>query len=137
MMAGNMMTIRMKAFGKDTNGRSTWAEVDIPLRQVTPLHAETARQEGTYWGISLNQMVEPVGGGQDEMHLTNVPRLVWGMSGHHEHRLQSGEVRRSAMGEGVFVQGTSLHHASFARSREPVITLSLTLPGTDLYDFKV
>jgi hypothetical protein len=30
-----------------------------------------------------------------------------------------------------------LHHASFARSREPVITLSVTFPGTVDYEFKV
>jgi hypothetical protein len=131
------MKLKMKAFGKDANDRSTWAVVEIPFTEVTPLHAETARQDGAYWGISINQMVEPVGGGPQEMHLTHAPRMVWGMSGHHEHMLQSGELRRSAAGEGVYVQGTSLHHASFARSREPVITLSLTFPGTDMYQFKV
>jgi hypothetical protein len=40
------------------------------------------------------------------------------------------------MGEGVVVTGPSLHHSSFARSREPVITLSLTFPGTNVYEFK-
>ena len=70
------------------------------------------------------------------MHLTNQPRMVWAMSGHLENILQSGEVRRSAMGEGVYVQGLALHHSSFARSREPVITQSLTFPGTDIYEFR-
>ncbi len=132
-----MPSLRMKAFGVDDNGRSTWTEVEIPFRQVTPLHAETARQDGAYWGISLNQIGEPVGGGPEEMHLTHAPRMVWGMSGHHDHLLQSGEMRRSATGEGVYVRGTSLHHASFARSRAPVITLSLTFPGNDQYELKV
>ena len=103
---------------------------------MTPLHAETARQEGGYWGISLNQPVEPIGGGPAEMHLTNQPRMVWAMAGHLDNTLQSGEVRRSGTGEGVCVRGKALHHSSFARSREPVITLSLTFPGTDTYEFK-
>lgn len=128
--------MKMKAFDLDANGRSKWGEIDIPFKQVTPLHAETANQPGGYWGISLNQVGEPIGGGPDEMHLTNQPRIVWAMSGHLENRLQNGEVRRSAMGEGVYVNGLALHHSSFARSREPVITLSLTFPGTVNYTFK-
>jgi len=130
------MNVKMKAFGMDANGRSAWTEVEIPFHDVTPLHAETARQEGGYWGISLNQPGEPIGGGPEEMHLTNQPRMVWAMSGHLENKLQSGEVRRSGMGEGVCVRGTALHHSTFARSREPVITLSLTFPGTDTYEFR-
>ena len=70
------------------------------------------------------------------MHLTNQPRMVWAMSGQLDNTLQSGEIRRSGMGEGVIVTGPSLHHSSFARSREPVITLSLTFPGTNVYEFK-
>ena len=128
--------MKMKAFGIDANGRSTWSEVDIPFNTVTPLHAETARQDGAYWGISLNQPGEPIGGGPEEMHLTNQPRMVWAMSGHLDNTLQSGEVRRSATGEGVCVQGRALHHSSFAHSREPVITLSLTFPGTTTYVFR-
>ena len=128
--------MKMTAFGMDANKRSAWAEVDIPFKSVTPLHAETEQQDGAYWGISINQPGEPVGGGPEEMHLTNQPRMVWAMSGHLENILQSGEVRRSAMGEGVYVQGLALHHSSFARSREPVITLSLTFPGTDIYEFR-
>ena len=58
------------------------------------------------------------------------------MSGHLENILQSGEVRRSGTGEGMYVHGLALHHSSFARSREPVITLSLTFPGTVFYEFK-
>jgi hypothetical protein len=131
------MNIKMKAFGLDANARSTWLEVEIPFKEVTPLHAETARQTGGYWGISLNQMFEPLGGGPAEMHLTNAPRMVWCMSGHLENTMESGEVRRSGMGEGVYVRGVVLHHSSFASSREPVITLSLTFPGTDQYVFAV
>src|SRR5579883_2235113 len=130
------MKLKMKAFGLDENQRSTWKEYEIPFREVTPLHAETARQPGGYWGISLNQMVEPIGGGPDEMHLTNAPRMVWSMQGHVQNKLQSGETRRSGTGEGVYVRGTALHHSSFLYSREPVITLSLTFPGTDQYEFK-
>lgn len=128
--------MKMKAFGMDANQRSTWSEVDIPFRQVTPLHAETEKQEGAYWGISINQPGEPVGGGPEEMHLTNQPRMVWAMSGHLENILQSGDIRRSGTGEGVYVHGLALHHSSFARSREPVITLSLTFPGTVFYELK-
>lgn len=128
--------MKIKAFSLDANGRSTWGEQDIPFKQVSPLHAETANQPGGYWGISLNQPGEPIGGGPDEMHLTNAPRIVWSMSGHLENKLQDGEIRRSAMGEGVYVNGLALHHSSFARSREPVITLSLTFPGTVDYEFK-
>ena len=90
--------MKMKAFGMDANKRSAWAEVDIPFKPVTPLHAETEQQDGAYWGISINQPGEPVGGGPEEMHLTNQPRMVWAMSGHLDNTLQSGEVRRSAMG---------------------------------------
>ena len=128
--------MKMPAFGYDANGRSFWTEVDIPFKEVSPLHAETERQDGAYWGISINQPAEPIGGGPEEMHLTNQPRMVWAMSGHLEIRLQSGEVRRSATGEGVYTQGTALHHSTFAHSRDPVITLSLTFPGTDMYEFK-
>jgi hypothetical protein len=128
--------MKMKAFHRDANGRSAWGEVDIPFKQVNALHAETEKQDGAYWGISLNQPGEPIGGGPEEMHLTNQPRMVWAMSGHLENTLQSGEVRRSATGEGVYVQGTALHHSAFTPSREPVITLSLTFPGTDMYEFR-
>lgn len=130
------MEIKYKAFAMDANQRSTWGEVAIPIKEVTPLYAETVKQDGAYWGISLNQPAEPVGGGPDEMHLTNQPRIVWAMSGHLENKLQSGEVRRSATGEGGYVHGLALHHSSFANSREPVITLSLTFPGTVNYTFK-
>ena len=130
------MDIKYKAFALDANQRSTWGEVAIPIKEVTPLYAETVKQDGAYWGISLNQPAEPVGGGPDEMHLTNQPRIVWAMSGHLENKLQSGEVRRSATGEGGYVHGLALHHSSFANSREPVITLSLTFPGTVNYTFK-
>jgi hypothetical protein len=130
------MDIKYKAFAMDANQRSTWGEVAIPIKEVTPLYAETVKQDGAYWGISLNQPAEPVGGGPDEMHLTNQPRIVWAMSGHLENKLQSGEVRRSATGEGGYVHGLALHHSSFANSREPVITLSLTFPGTVNYTFK-
>ncbi len=128
--------MKMKAFSMDANSRSTWGEVEIPFKPVTPLHAETAKQDGAYWGISINQPGEPIGGGPEEMHLTNQPRMVWAMSGHLDNLLQSGEVRRSAMGEGVYVHGRALHHSSFARSRDPVITLSLTFPGTLFYELK-
>ena len=87
------MNKKMKAFGMDANGRSTWTEVDIPFKEVTALHAETAKQDGGYWGISINQPGEPIGGGPEEMHLTNQPRMVWAMSGHLDNKLQSGEVR--------------------------------------------
>ncbi len=130
------MEIKYKAFAMDANQRSTWGEVAIPIKEVAPLYAETVKQDGAYWGISLNQPSEPVGGGPDEMHLTNQPRIVWAMSGHLENKLQSGEVRRSATGEGGYVHGLALHHSSFANSREPVITLSLTFPGTVNYTFK-
>jgi hypothetical protein len=133
----SVMKMKMKAFGLDANERSAWTSVEIPFREVSPLHAETARQPGGYWGISLNQVGEPIGGGAEEMHLTNCPRMVWSMAGHFENRLQSGEVRRSAMGDGVCVRGRALHHSTFAFSNEPVITLSLTFPGTDTYEFKV
>jgi len=131
------MKLKMKMFGMDANKRSAWDTVEIPFKDITPLHAETAKQDGAYWGISINQPGEPIGGGPEEMHLTNQPRIVWAMSGHLDNTLQSGEVRRSATGEGVYVTGPSLHHSSFAKSREPVITLSLTFPGTDKYEFKV
>ncbi len=128
--------MKMPAFGYDANARSYWTEVDIPFKEVSPLHAETERQEGAYWGISINQPAEPIGGGPEEMHLTNQPRIVWAMSGHLEITLQSGEIRRHATGEGNYVHGLALHHSSFARSRDPVITLSLTFPGTVVYEFK-
>ena len=38
--------IRMKTFGMDANGRSTWTVTEIPFREVTPLYAETAKQDG-------------------------------------------------------------------------------------------
>lgn len=126
----------MKAFDLDANGRSTWTDIELPFKQVSEKHAETEMQDGAYWGISLNQPGEPIGGGDAEMHLTNQPRMVWVMSGHLDSTLQSGEVRRSAVGEGTCVRGLALHHSSFARSRDPVITLSLTFPGTDKYEFK-
>lgn len=128
--------MKMPAFGYDANGRSFWTEVDIPFKEVSPLHAETERQDGAYWGISINQPAEPIGGGPEEKHLTNQPRMVWAMSGHLDSTLQSGEIRRFATGEGMNVHGLALHHSSFARSRDPVITLSLTFPGTVLYEFK-
>ncbi len=128
--------MKMKSFSMDSNGRSSWGSVDIPFKQISALHAETEKQDGAYWGISLNQVGEPIGGGPNEMHLTNQPRMVWAMSGHLENKLQSGEIRRSSTGEGVYVNGLALHHSSFARSREPVITLSLTFPGTVDYTFK-
>lgn len=128
--------MKMKAFDMDANGRSTWGTVDLPFKQLTDKHAETEIQDGAYWGISLNQPGEPIGGGPGEMHLTNQPRIVWAMSGHLDNTLQSGEMRRSATGEGVCVRGVALHHSSFAHSRDPVITLSLTFPGTDKYEFK-
>ena len=127
--------MKMKAFDMDANGRSTWGTVDLPFKQLTDKHAETEIQDGAYWGISLNQPGEPIGGGPGEMHLTNQPRIVWAMSGHLDNTLQSGEMRRSATGEGVCVRGVALH-SSFAHSRDPVITLSLTFPGTDKYEFK-
>ena len=130
------MDIKYGAFAWDANQRSTWGEVSIPVKEVSPLYAETAKQDGAYWGISLNQVGEPLGGGPEEMHLTNQPRIVWSMQGHFENKLQSGEVRRWAMGEGVYVQGNALHHSTFAHSRAPVITLSLTFPGTVNYTFK-
>jgi hypothetical protein len=130
------MKIAMKTFGMDPNGRSTWTTTDIPFKQISDTHYETEVQDGAYWGISLNQPGEPIGGGPHEMHLTNQPRMVWAMSGHLENRLQSGEVRRSATGEGVIVQGLALHHSSFTPTREPVITLSLTFPGTHIYTIK-
>jgi hypothetical protein len=128
--------MKMKAYRPDANGRSAWGDVEIPFKAITDKHAETAMQDGAYWGISLNQPGEPIGGGPDEMHLTNQPRMVWVMSGHLDNLLQSGEIRRSATGEGVYVHGRALHHSSFARSREPVITLSLTFPGTEHYELK-
>jgi len=128
--------MKIKGFGMDANGRSTWIEAEIPVTQTSPLHAESAKQDGAYWGISINQPAEPIGGGPEEMHLTNQPRIVWAMSGHLDSTLQSGEVRRSATGEGTYVEGRALHHSSFAKSRDPVITLSLTFPGTDKYEFK-
>jgi hypothetical protein len=128
--------MKMKSHGHDANGRSTWTEIEIPFKQITPLHAETARQDGAYWGISINQPGESLGGGPQEMHLTNAPRIVWVMAGHFESTMQSGEVRRSGVGDGDYVRGTTLHHSSFARTREPAITLSLTFPGTEVYEFK-
>lgn len=128
--------MKMKAFGMDDNGRSTWTTVDIPFKEITPLHSETEKQDGAYWGISLNQPGEPIGGGPEEMHLTNQPRMVWVMAGHLDSTLQSGEVRRYGTGEGMYVHGLALHHSSFAKSREPVITLSLTFPGSVNYEFK-
>jgi hypothetical protein len=130
------MDIKYKAFAMDANHRSTWGEVAIPLKEASLLYAESARQDGSYWGISINQPGEPIGGGPEEMHLTNQPRIVWAMSGHLENKLQSGEIRRSATGEGVYVNGLALHHSTFINSREPVITLSLTFPGTVDYTFK-
>ncbi|MFO1426261.1 MAG: hypothetical protein U1F11_04680 [Steroidobacteraceae bacterium] len=130
-------TMKIKFFDVDANGRLAFGNtVDIPFREVTPLHAETEAQDGAYRGISLNQPGEPIGGGPDEMHLTNQPRIVWVMSGHLDSRLQSGEVRRTATGEATCLRGLALHHSSFANSREPVITLSLTFPGTDRYEFR-
>jgi hypothetical protein len=129
--------MKFQGFGMDANGRSIWREIEIPMKQVSPLHAVSARQEGTYWGFSLNQPGEPLGGGPTEMHLTNSPRIVWPMSGHLENTVENGEVRRYGPGQGNYVTGPALHHASFARSREPVITLSLTFPGTVDYEFKV
>jgi hypothetical protein len=105
--------VKLKAFDMDQNGRSCWGEVDIPFKEITPLHAETAHNPAAIGASSLNQAAEPVGAGPDEMHLTNQPRIVWAMSGHLENTLQSGEIRRSATGEGVYVRGIALHHSSF------------------------
>lgn len=128
--------MKMKAFDVDANGRSTWGTAEIPFKQLSDKHAETELQDGAYWGISINQPGEPIGGGANEMHITNQPRIVWVMSGHLDSTLQSREIRRTATGEATCVRGIAPHHSSFAHSRDPVITLSLTFPGTDQYKFK-
>ena len=70
------MSIKMKGFLMDANQRSTWGHVEVPLKEVTPLYAESAKQDGAYWGISLNQPAEPIGGGPEEMHLTDRKSVV-------------------------------------------------------------
>ena len=93
--------MKLKAFDMDANGRSCWGEVDIPFKEITPLHAETAPQPGGYWGISLNQPAKPVGGGPEEMHHTNQPRIVWSMSGHLENKLQSEAKTNASLKEAL------------------------------------
>jgi hypothetical protein len=128
--------MKFQAYKQDANGRSVWSTVEIPQKQVSPLHAVSARQDGAYWGFSLNQPSEPLGGGPTEMHLTHAPRIVWPMSGHVQLTMENGDVRRFPAGDGNYVNGLARHHSSFAYSREPVITLSLTFPGTVDYEFK-
>jgi hypothetical protein len=70
------------------------------------------------------------------MHLTNQPRIVGVMAGHAEITQQDGVSCRLGTGEFIYVDGRALHHSSFARSREPVITLNVTFHGTENYEFK-
>ena len=128
--------MKMSAMGMDENGRSILTGIDIPLKQVSETEWISEKQEAAYWGLALSQPTEPFSGGPHEMHLTNSPRIVGVMAGHAEITQQDGVSCRLGTGEFIYVDGRALHHSSFAFSREPVITLSVTFHGTENYDFK-
>ena len=128
--------MKMSAMGMDENGRSILTGVDIPLKQVSDTEWLSEKQDAAYWGLALSQPSEPFSGGPHEMHLTNQPRIVGVMSGHAEITQQDGVTCRLGTGEFIYVDGRALHHSSFARSREPVITLNVTFHGTENYKFK-
>ena len=128
--------MKMSAMGMDENGRSILTGIDIPLKQVSETEWISEKQEAAYWGLALSQPTEPFSGGPHEMHLTNSPRIVGVMAGHAEITQQDGVSCRLGTGEFIYVDGRALHHSSFAQSREPVITLSVTFHGTENYDFK-
>ena len=127
--------MKFRAMALDANGRSYWNTVDIPMVQAGPTSMISAKQEAQYWGLAVNKPGEPIAGGPNEMHLTNVPRIVWSMSGHVENTMQDGQVFRYGAGEGVYVQGKSLHHSAFSAAVE-TMTLNVTFPGTEDYRFK-
>lgn len=128
--------MKVCAMGMDDNDRSITTDLEIPMQQVSETEWISEKQDATYWGIALSQPQEPFPGGPHEMHLTNAPRIVWVMQGHAEIAQQDGVTCRLATGEGIYVDGRALHHSSFAFSRTPVITLNVTFPGTENYDFK-
>ena len=128
--------MKMSAMGMDENGRSILTGVDIPLKQVSDTEWLSEKQDAAYWGLALSQPSEPFSGGPHEMHLTNQPRIVGVMAGHAEITQQDGVTCRLGTGEFIYVDGRALHHSSFARSREPVITLNVTFHGTENYKFK-
>jgi hypothetical protein len=120
------------AFGLDENGRSHWTEIEIPLREVSALHAISDKQPAAYWGISLNQPT-PAPDNIQAMALTNEARIVWVMGGHLEVTTQDGDTRRWGSGIGNFVHGKGLHHSSM--KSPDTVTLSLTFAATEGYPF--
>jgi hypothetical protein len=128
--------MKMSAMGMDENGRSITTTIDVPMKKVSDTEELSEKQDAAYWGLALSQPMEPFAGGPHEMHLTNQPRIVGVMAGHADITQQDGETCRLATGEFIYVDGRALHHASFANSREPVITLNVTFNGTENYDFK-
>ncbi len=125
--------MKIIAMGMDDNNRSMYTDIDIPLRQVTPLHAISEKQEAAYWGIGKSQPY-PDGGGMQGMALTNEARIVWFMNGHSEITMQNGDTRRFAAGQQVFVHGKAPHR-SIHKSPDTV-TLAVTFKATDGYTFK-
>lgn len=128
--------MKMSAMGMDENDRSILTEIDIPLKKVSETEFLSEKQEAKYWGLALSQPSEPFSGGPHEMHLTNSPRIVGVMAGHAEITQQDGNTCRLGTGEFIYVDGRALHHSTFHRSREPVITLNVTFNGTENYKFK-
>jgi hypothetical protein len=136
MASKGKTTMKMSAMGMDENGRSILTEIDIPMKTVSETEQISEKQDASYWGLSVSQPMEPFAGGPHEMHLTNGPRIVGVMSGHAEITQQDGVACRLGTGEFIYVDGRALHHSTFANSRFPVTTLSLTFHGTENYKFK-
>lgn len=124
--------MKITAMGMDANNRSIWTETDIPLKQVTPLHAISEKQEAAYWGLGLSQGPRPEN--LQAQALTNEARIVWIMNGHVEITMQDGDTRKFASGTPVFVHGKALHHSSM--KSPDTVTLNVTFKATDGYTFK-
>jgi hypothetical protein len=128
--------MKVSAMGMDLNGRSVLTEIEVPLRQLSDTEFVTEKQQAKGWTLASSVPSEPVDGGPHEMHLTNAPYMVCIMGGHAEITLQDGDVCRLGAGEPIFLDGRALHHTTFARSREPVLRLNLSLHGTENFAFK-
>jgi hypothetical protein len=128
--------MKISAMGMDENDRSILTEVDIPLKKVGETEFLTEKQDAVAWTLASSPPSEPVDGGPTEMHLTNSPYMVCVMGGHAEITLQDGATCRLGTGELIFLDGRALHHTTFARSREPVVRLNVSLNGSENYTFK-
>ena len=119
---------------QDANDRTYWGEIDIPLKQVTPLHAISDKQPAADWSIGItqprpNETYEAL----MAMGHTNQARIVWVLAGHSNIAVQDGSTRRFAAGEPLFVHGKGLHHTSIASPN--TVTLAVTFKASDDYPF--